>query len=86
MGNTFIAYRWYEDISLNKDSNITVTAIKALTVTKDKNWKQKSTIAGVWPTSLEVNKENIVKITKAARARWRIENQCFNTLKTLGMS
>ena len=37
MGNISIAYRWYEDISLNKDSNITVTAIKALTVTKDKN-------------------------------------------------
>jgi hypothetical protein len=32
-------------------------------------------------TNLEVNKENIVKITKAARTRWRIENQCFNTLK-----
>ena len=53
MGNTSIAYRWYEDISLNKHSNTTVTAIKAFTVTK-------------------------------ARDRWRIENQCFNTLKNFG--
>jgi hypothetical protein len=48
MGDTSIAYRWYEDISLNKDSNTTVTAIKAFIITKDKNGKQKSTIAGVW--------------------------------------
>ena len=26
----------------------------------------------------------IAQITKAARARWRIENQCFNTLKNFG--
>ena len=81
MGNTSIACCWYKDISLNKHSNTTVTAIKAFTITKDKNGKQKSTIAGIWATNLEVNKENIVKIAKAARARWRIKNQCFNTLK-----
>jgi hypothetical protein len=84
MGNTSLAYRWYYDIPLNKDSNTKVTVVKAFTISKDKDGKQKSTIAGVWATNLEVDKSNIAQITKAARARWRIENQCFNTLKNFG--
>jgi hypothetical protein len=84
MGNTSIAYRWYQDIPLNKDSNTKVTVVKAFTISKDKDGKQKSTIAGVWATNLDVDKSNIAQITKAARARWRIENQCFNTLKNFG--
>ena len=27
---------------------------------------------------------NIIQITKAARARWKVENQCFNALKNSG--
>jgi hypothetical protein len=84
MGNTSIAYRWYYDIPLNKDSNTKVTVVKAFTISKDKDGTQKSTIAGVWATNLNVDKSNIAQITKAARARWRIENQCFNALKNFG--
>lgn len=83
-GNTTIAYRWYENIPLNKSSDIKVTVIKAYIITKDKEGKQSSTIAGVWATNLMVNKSNIIKITKAARARWKVENQCFNALKNSG--
>lgn len=84
MGNTSIAYRWYYDIPLNKDSKTKVSVVKAFTISKDKDGKQKSTIAGVWATNLDVDKSNVAQITKAARARWRIENQCFNTLKNFG--
>ena len=64
MGNTSIAYRWYQDIPLNKDSNTKVTVVKAFTISKDKDGKQKSTIAGVWATNLDVDKSNIAQITK----------------------
>lgn len=84
MGDTSISYHWYENVPLNKSSGITVTVVKAFTITKDRDGKQKSTIAGVWATNLDVSKTNVAKITKAARARWRIENQCFNTLKNFG--
>ena len=84
MGNTSISYRWYDNIPLNKSSGVTVTVVKAFITTTDRHGKQKSTIAGVWATNLDVNKTNVAKITKAARARWRIENQCFNTLKNFG--
>ena len=81
---TTIAYRWYENIPLNNSTNITVTVLKAFVITTDKNGNKKSTIAGVWATNLDVNNETVVSITKAARARWRIENQCFNALKNHG--
>ena len=83
-GRTSIAYRWYENIPLNKSTDITVTVLKAFSITVDKDGNKTSTIAGVWCTNLEVNKSNVVKITKAARARWHIENQCFNALKNSG--
>ena len=84
MGNSSIAYRWYKDIPLKKDSDITVTVLKAFVITTDRDGNKKSTIAGVWATNLDVNKDNVAKLTQAARARWRIENQCFNTLKNYG--
>ena len=83
-GDTTIAYRWYEDIPLNKSCTIKVTVIKAYVITTNKDGKQNSTIAGVWATNLAVNESNIIKITKAARARWKVENQCFNALKNSG--
>jgi hypothetical protein len=83
-GDTTIAYRWYKDVPLNKSSNIKVTVIKAYAITQDKEGKQSSTIVGVWATNLMVNKSNIIKITKAARSRWKVENQCFNALKNSG--
>jgi hypothetical protein len=37
-----------------------------------------------WVTRLNVSPENIDKIMKAGRARWKVENETFNTLKNQG--
>ena len=37
-----------------------------------------------WVTNIKVSKINVLKIAKAGRARWKIENETFNTLKNLG--
>ena len=37
-----------------------------------------------WITNIELTKKNVFKIMKAARARWKIENETFNTLKNQG--
>ena len=37
-----------------------------------------------WVTHIEINKDNLMQIMKGGRARWRIENETFNTLKNLG--
>lgn len=37
-----------------------------------------------WATSHAINADNVAEIVKAARARWKIENENNNTLKTKG--
>lgn len=37
-----------------------------------------------WVTDIELKPENVEKIEKGGRARWRIENETFNTLKNQG--
>lgn len=37
-----------------------------------------------WVTDIELKPENVEKIVRGGRARWRIENETFNTLKNQG--
>lgn len=37
-----------------------------------------------WVTSFDVTEDNIFDLMRAARARWKIENETFNTLKNQG--
>jgi len=35
-------------------------------------------------TNILISTINVIKITEGGRARWKIENETFNTLKNLG--
>ena len=37
-----------------------------------------------WVTDLRVNKRNVYRLMQGGRARWKIENETFNTLKNQG--
>jgi hypothetical protein len=37
-----------------------------------------------WVTDFEINNENIMQLMRGGRARWKIENETFNTLKNQG--
>ena len=37
-----------------------------------------------WVTDLTITQENAFEIMRAGRARWKIENETFNTLKNQG--
>ena len=37
-----------------------------------------------WVTDLRVTKANVYKLMRGGRARWKIENETFNTLKNQG--
>lgn len=37
-----------------------------------------------WVTNVKVSKNNVSRLMKGARARWKIENETFNTLKNQG--
>ena len=47
----------------------------------DRNGRQK---VFTWVTNLEITPDNVIELARSARARWRIENEVFNTLKNQG--
>lgn len=48
------------------------------------NPKKKKTQHFSWITDLEITEENVLLFMRGARARWKIENETFNTLKNQG--
>lgn len=72
-------YQYMNDVPLN-DSNfhIPVNVVRYTVTEKSKmrTW--------VWVTNLVVSPKNIKNIVKGGLARWKIENETFNTLKNQG--
>ena len=82
-GRRFI-YKWATDVKLNSGSDLKVNVFQLFIVTPQKDGSKKSTRTGVWVTNLDVSCQNIEWLVKGARSRWKIENECFNTLKNQG--
>ena len=73
-------YRWVNQVPLNGSRNTDQ-------VNFFEYWlqvNQKVTYHNSWVTDLEVSKSNVVELVRAGRARWKIENETFNTLKNQG--
>jgi hypothetical protein len=74
-------YRWLEDVPLRDGAD-------AMTV----NWLEieivdpagRTTYRNSFVTDLPVHAANVAEIAACGRARWKIENESFNTLKTKG--
>ncbi len=73
-------YRYLENASLNASNPEIKVNVLEFWETDDKG----KTTHFCWVTDLPVNKDTLVKIMRAGRARWRIENETFNTLKNHG--
>jgi hypothetical protein len=68
------------DVSLNEaNPDVRVTVVHYLETTAKGECKQ-----WTWVTDLEVTIGNVREVVRAGRARWRIENETFNTLKNQG--
>jgi hypothetical protein len=48
--------------------------------------KKDKTICFSWVTDLENTQDNVYDLMRTGRARWRIENETFNTLKNQGIN
>lgn len=44
----------------------------------------KRTYHNSWVTDIDITRDNVIDLAKAGRARWKVENECFNTLKNQG--
>lgn len=75
-----LIFRYANGLPLN-DSNmdLNVNFIECTEVDADGN---KTTFS--WVTHIELNEENLYKVMQGGRARWKIENETFNTLKNQG--
>jgi len=82
-GKKFI-HEWASNIQLFKSSNINANVLRLISVTKDKTGKNIPKYIGTWITNVVVTKDNIELLVRGARSRWKIENECFNTLKNNG--
>ena len=51
---------------------------------KEMKGRQEKTLTFDWVTSHEITQENVYEIMRGARARWKVENETFNTLKNQG--
>ena len=74
-------YRWMEAVPLRDgDDAMTVNWLEIAIV----DAKGNVTYRNSFITDLPVNAENVADLAAAGRARWKIENETFNVLKTKG--
>ncbi len=74
-------YEWINGLRLNGDTSAPVINFLEYSIIKDQD---KISYTNSWVTDIEVNADNVKKLVKAGRAKWKIENENFNTLKNQG--
>lgn len=76
----FHQFRYLNDVPLNKSNpDVRVNVLEYMQT----NPKGKEILFS-WVTNIRINEDNIFALMKGGRARWKIENETFNTLKNLG--
>lgn len=78
-------YEWIKEVPLNGNKKtVWVNFFRYQLIVKNKNGKEKVTYKNSWVTDLKMTEDNIETLVRSGRARWKIENECFNTLKNQG--
>jgi hypothetical protein len=74
-------YQWINTVPLNGTKDVDdVNFFQYQIVSKD----NKVTYRNSWVTDFTIDQSNVVMLVKGGRARWKIENETFNTLKNQG--
>ncbi|WP_299735785.1 transposase [uncultured Endozoicomonas sp.] len=73
-------FRFVNGVSINKSHKETLVNYLEYVETDPKGNKYVNT----WITDIQLTEENVAKVMRGGRARWKIENETFNTLKTQG--
>jgi hypothetical protein len=80
-------FRFTEDVRLTQNMNssrVNFVEFWEVVTWEGKNGPEEQKRHFAWITDLKVNKDTVVQIMKGGRARWKIENETFNTLKNQG--
>lgn len=82
-GKNTYTFRYINKVPLNDTKNTPeVNFIEC--VAEEVDGKRIVTKTFSWVTSHEITDDNVYEIMRGGRARWKIENETFNTLKTQG--
>lgn len=74
-------YRWKNAVPLHGEAHaVNVNFLEYHLI----NAQGKVTYRNSWVTDFPVSEHNIISLVRAGRCRWKIENECFNTLKNQG--
>jgi len=73
-------YRWVNQVPLNSEPGADEVNFFEYRLKVG----PKTTYRNSWVTDIEVGGHNVVELVRAGRARWKIENETFNTLKNQG--
>jgi len=76
--------QWVNDVELFSTTKVRTNYMEAWEIVPQKDGTNKSQYYGKWITDLEIRSDNAQTLIDAARARWKIENECFNSLKNHG--
>lgn len=78
-------YQWINDLPLTVNLYTPfVNFFRYQIISFDKQGNKKINYQNSWVTDLVVTQDNIQPLVQAGRCRWKIENECFNTLKNQG--
>jgi len=78
-------YEWMNDVPLHGGADaIRVNYFRYHLFTKNKKGEEIIGYQNSWVTDIEITEENIQALVKGGRCKWKIENECFNTLKNQG--
>jgi hypothetical protein len=74
-------YRWMEGVPLRDGPDAMIVNWLGIEIVDHAG---RTTYRNGFVTDLAVSKDNVAELAACARARWKIENESFNTLKTKG--
>lgn len=78
-------YEWMNGVPLNGNKDTLMTNFFRYTILiTDKNGNEKITFRASWISDLDLSGKLIKHFVRGGRCRWKIENECFNTLKNQG--
>ncbi len=78
-------YTWLNDVPLNgQKDTLRVNYLDYRIMACDKDGNARIIYHNSWVTDITITHENVGLLSRAGRCRWKIENECFNTLKNQG--
>ena len=83
--NRIHVYEWMNDVPLNGNKKtITTNFFRYTILATDESGNEKINFRNSWISDLDLSRQLIKHFVRGGRCRWKIENECFNTLKNQG--